>query len=286
MINLLLCGNEKVFDGALSELISITNKTKETINCYIFTADLTRIKPQYEAIKDKQISFLEEVIKTKNISNRVQKVDVTEYYEKELGHSINEQTSYTPYAMLRLLVDLVPNMPDKILYLDIDMMVAKDISQLYNIDITEYEYAAAKEFMGKFFVKWDYINSGMLLLNLKKIKETKLFEKSRELVRTKKMVCVDQDAIYRTTTSKLILPRIYNEQIRFNKKDTVVCHFCKRLIYYPYPRIVNYKQWQVEKVHKVLRCHAFDKDLEEYVKWKNKYNNISNMEGKNDKHTV
>lgn len=27
MINLLLCGNEKVFDGALTELISITNRT-------------------------------------------------------------------------------------------------------------------------------------------------------------------------------------------------------------------------------------------------------------------
>ena len=29
MINILLCGNIKVFDGALTELISITNKTKE-----------------------------------------------------------------------------------------------------------------------------------------------------------------------------------------------------------------------------------------------------------------
>ena len=30
MINILLCGNKKVFDGALTELLSITNKTKET----------------------------------------------------------------------------------------------------------------------------------------------------------------------------------------------------------------------------------------------------------------
>ena len=47
MINLLLCGNEKVFDGALTELISITNRTHESIKCYIFTAELTRIKPEY-----------------------------------------------------------------------------------------------------------------------------------------------------------------------------------------------------------------------------------------------
>ena len=47
MINILLCGNEKVFDGALTELISITNKTKEPVNCYIFTMDLTRVKQEY-----------------------------------------------------------------------------------------------------------------------------------------------------------------------------------------------------------------------------------------------
>ena len=58
MINLLLSGNEKVFDGALTELISITNKTKEEINCYILTMDVSRIKKEYTAITDKQVDFL------------------------------------------------------------------------------------------------------------------------------------------------------------------------------------------------------------------------------------
>ena len=44
MINLLLCGNQKVFDGALTQLISITNRTTETIKCYIFTMDVSKIK--------------------------------------------------------------------------------------------------------------------------------------------------------------------------------------------------------------------------------------------------
>ena len=274
MINILLAGNKKVFDGVLTELISITNKTKEAINCYIFTMNLERLNEEYTAIEDKQIDFLNDVIKTKNLENRVQKIDVTKIYEETLGNSINEKTKYTPYAMIRLLADLVPNMPDKVLYLDIDMMAAKDISELYNIDIADYEYAAAKEFLGKFFVHWDYINSGMLLLNLKKIKETRLFEKARELIRTKKMICVDQDAIYKSTTKKMILPRIYNEQISFNKKETVICHFCKRLLWFPYPRIRNYKQWNIENVHKELNCHVFDNDLNEYLKWKKEYENL------------
>lgn len=271
MINILLCGNQKVFDGALTELISITNKTKETIKCYIFTMDVSRIKPEYTCITDEQIKFLNKVVKSKKQENEVIKLDITNLYEEEFGNCKNETAYCTPYTLLRLLADLVPEMPDKILYLDIDMMAGDDISKLYNIDVSEYEYAAVREKYGSIFIWPDYINAGMLLLNMKKIKETGLLEKARDLIKTKKMLFADQDAIYRSTTKKLLLPRIYNEQSKFNKKDTVICHFCKRLLLLPYPRTENYKQWHIEQVHKLLKCHAFDKDLDEYVKLKEEY---------------
>ena len=270
-MNILLCGNQKVFDGALSELISITNKTKEVVTCYIYTMELTRIKPEYTSIKDEQIEYLNKVVKTKNPENRVIKVDVTDLYEKEFGNCKNENAYCTPYTLLRLLADLVPEMPDKVLYLDIDMMAGDDISKLYNIDIKDYEYAAVKEKYGSVFIWPDYINAGMLLLNMKKIKETGLLEKARELIKNKKLLFADQSAIYYSTTKKLLLPRIYNEQSKFNKKDTVICHFCKRLLWKPYPHTENYKQWHIDEVHKILKCHAFDNDLEEYVKLKREY---------------
>ena len=204
-MNILLCGNGKVFDGALTELISITNKTKEAITAYIFTMDLSRIKPEYTSIKDEQIEFLNEVVKTKNSKNQVIKVDITDIYEKEFGHCKNEDAYCTPYTLLRLLADLVPDMPDKLLYLDIDMMANGDISELYNTDITEYEYAAVKEKYGSVFIWPDYINAGMLLLNMKKIKETGLLVKARELIKNRKLIFADQSAIYYSTTSKLFI---------------------------------------------------------------------------------
>lgn len=270
-MNILLCGNGKVFDGALTELISITNKTKETVTCYIFTMELTRIKPEYTAINDEQIEFLDRVIKTKNPENSVTRIDVTDLYEKEFGKCKNENAYCTPYTLLRLLADLVPEIPDKILYLDIDMMAGDDISKLYNIDVTDYEYAAVKEKYGSVLLYPDYINAGMLLLNIKKIKETGLLEKARTLIKNKKMIFADQDAIYHSTTKKLLIPRKYNEQSKFNRKDTVICHFCKRLLWRPYPHTENYKQWNIEQVHDILKCHTFDDDLEEYVKLKKEY---------------
>ena len=235
MINLLLCGNKKVFDGALTQLISMTKRTQETINCYILTMDLSRLKPEYVCITDEQVEFLNEVIKSKNPQNKVTKIDVTKLYEEEFMKCKNESAYCTPYTLLRLLIDEIPNIPDKILYLDIDMMIGDDISKLYNIDIDGYEYAAVREII------------------------------------TRKLLFADQDAIFWSTTKKKLLPRKFNEQSKFNRKDTVVCHFCKRLLLKPYPHTENFKQWNVEEVHNILKCHAFDEDLEEYLKLKDKF---------------
>ncbi len=274
MINLLLCGNEKVFDGALSQLVSIINRTKSAINCYIFTMDATRLNENFKPITDQQVKFLDKVIKRKNISSSVKKVDVTDIYNKEFMGSKNETAYCTPYTLLRLLSDLVfENIEniEKLLYLDIDIMVGGDIAKLYDIDIEGYEYAAVKEKYGCWMIRPDYINAGMLLFNMKEIRKTKLLEKSRILIRKRKLLFADQDAIFWSTTKKKIIPRIYNEQSKFNKKDTIICHFCKRLMWFPYPHTENYKQWNIEQVHSVLKCHYFDKDLEEYVTLKNEF---------------
>ena len=87
----------------------------------------------------------------------------------------------------------------------------------------------------------------------------------------RKLLFADQDAIFWSTKKKKLLPRIFNEQSKFNKKDTVICHFCKRLMLTPYPHTENYKQWQIEEIHKYLKCYAFDEDLEEYKKYKKEY---------------
>ena len=183
----------------------------------------------------------------------------------------NESAYCTPYTLLRLLIDEIPNIPDKILYLDIDMMAAKDIAELYNTNIKEYEYAAVKEKYGSKIIRPDYINAGMLLLNLNKIKETSLLEKARALIKKRKLPFADQDAIFWSTTSKLLLPRKFNEQASFRRQDTVICHFCKRLMYKPYPHTENFKQWQIDGIHKELKCFRFDDDLNECLEWKKEF---------------
>lgn len=128
-----------------------------------------------------------------------------------------------------------------------------------------------KKNIGCWIIRPDYINAGMLLFNMKKVKETGLLDKARQKIRKHKMLFADQDAIFWSTTKKKILPRIYNEQSKFNKKDTIICHFCKRLMWLPYPHTENFKQWNIKEVHSVLKCHTFDKDLEQYIELLKEY---------------
>lgn len=270
-VNILVCGNNKVFDGILTLLISILNKTNAIIILYIFTMDVTRLKKEFIKIDNRQIKFLKKVLKEKSPKSKIKLIDVTDIYDKEFKNCPNEKAYCTPYTLIRLLGDLVPEIPDKILYLDVDIMANDDILKIYNIDIDNYEYAAVKEKYGCWLIRPDYINAGVLLLNMKIIKETKLFEKGREMLKKKKLVFADQDAIYWNTTKKKLLPRRFNEQSKVNGKKTILCHFSKRLRFLPYPHTTNYKQWNIDKIHKEMHCHAFDDDLNEYLKWKGEF---------------
>lgn len=268
-MNLLFCGNSKVFDGVLTCLLSIVKRTTENVrlNVFLFTMDVSRIKADYVPITDAEVDFLQNILRKYNPKSTVKKVDVTQLYEENFAGSPNEGAYCSPYTLIRLFADLVPQMPDKILYLDADVMFNRDARLLYDIDVTDYEYAAANDHYGKYLIRHDYINAGVLLLNMKKIRQTGLFEKARKLICTKKLVFADQSAIIRSTTRKKLLPQKFNDQ-KFLHKHTVVRHFSKRLFWLPYPHTDNIKQWQVDKVHKVFRYHAFDDIYEEYLHYK------------------
>lgn len=265
MVNILFCGNDGVFDGFLTCALSIMKRSASTepYSFYIFTMQLTRISPKYTQMSEEHIKLFDKVIKRYNPSNRVIVHDVSDLYEKEFSHCANEGAYCSPYTLIRLLADEV-EMPDKLLYLDADIMFNRDIHLLYDIDVGEYEYAAARDHYGKYLLYPNYINAGVLLMNVKRMRETKIFERARELLRQKKLVFADQSALIRSTTKRKVLPQKFNDQ-KFLHKHTVIRHFSKRLFWLPYPHTENIKQWQVDKVHKIFRYHCFDDILDEYL---------------------
>ncbi len=279
MVNILFCGNHKVFDGMLTCALSILKRTesKEPFCFYVYTMDVSHIKADFTPVTDRQMEFFESVIKEYNSENSCIKIDVSDIYKQEFDKCPNESAYCSPYTLIRLFADMVDGMPDKLLYLDADIMFNRDIHLLYDIDIEGYEYAAARDHYGKYLIKPNYINAGVLLFNMKHIKESGLLAKARELIRTKKLVFADQSAIIRATTKKKMLPQRFNDQ-KFLHSHTVVRHFSKRLFWLPYPHTANIKQWQVGEVLRIFKYKQFDDILFEYIYLKNKYERSENTD--------
>ena len=272
MIDILFSGNEKVFDGILTCMLSILKRTdtKKAFRFFVYTMDVTRIKPEYTPISDRQIAYLNEIAKEYNYRNHIIKIDVTDLYEKEFGHCPNEGAYCSPYTLLRLLADMIEDMPDKLLYLDVDLLFNRDIMLLYNIDITGYEYAAARDHYGKYLLNPNFINAGVLLLNMIEIRKTGLLEKARTLIKKRKLLFADESALYKSTMRKKMLPQRFNDQ-KFLHRHTVVRHFSRRLFYLPYPHTDNVKQWLISDIHKIFGYYAFDDILYEYLYWKKNF---------------
>lgn len=266
MINILFAGNEKMFDGLLTCMLSILKRTKtqEPFCFYIFTMDVSHLRPDYRPIQARQTAFLQRVVQDYHPQNCVKTIDVTRLYQQEFASCPNESAYCSPYTLIRLLADLVEDLPDKLLYLDADILFNRDICLLYDTDVSKVEYAAARDHYGKYLISPQYVNAGVLLFNMKEMRRTGILRRARELLRQKKLTFADQSALIRCTTCKKMLPQRFNDQ-KFLHKHTVVRHFSKRLFWLPYPHTANIKQWHVSQVHKIFKYYAFDDILFEYI---------------------
>ena len=270
MINLIYCGNDKVFDGLLISLLSASKHTKDALRAYVLTMDLSDIDPKYQPITEAHRKFIEEVLQKENKESTVTLIDITDIYKSSMLNSKNLKNHFTPYAQLRLFADMIPEIPYKIIYLDTDTIVNGDLKELFKIDITDYELACVDDLYNwlnpyRWKVK-HYFNSGVLLLNMKAIRKTKLFKNSREMVATKKMFSPDQDALNFIVKKKLVLPNKFNAKDKYYD-EIIVHHFCNvRKKHHFFFRV---KPWMVDLVKE--KMSAYNDLLDEYVELKKQF---------------
>ncbi len=266
MTDILFCGNDGVFDGMLTCMLSILMRTEraEPFHFHIFTMDVTHLDDRYFPLTKEHIALCRRAVKEFNKDNRVTVYDVTELYMKHFSGCPNEGAYCSPYTLIRLFADRVRGIPDKLLYLDADIMFNRDVSLLWDTDIEGFEYAAARDHYGKYLISPNYINAGVLLFNMAEARRTKLFQKARWWIKHKKLTFADQSALIRSTTKKKMLPQRFNDQ-KFLHRHTVVRHFSKRLFWLPYPHTDNIKQWHIDKVHSVFGYRQFDDIYEHYL---------------------
>lgn len=270
-MNILYCGDKYISDGLVISVLSLAKNISDALNVYILTVSLKTDEKNYEPVSRELAKALDRRVKEKNAASSVTLIDISELFaaDKPLA---NMGTRFTPCCMLRLFADKVAELPDKILYLDNDVVCRRDCTELYGTDVENYEVAGALDYYGKWFfrknaLRLDYLNSGVLLLNLSKIRETGLFEKCRRRCRDKKMFMPDQSAINKLARYKKVIPRCCNEQRKL-RHDTVLQHFTTSFRFFPWFHSVSVKPWQADRMHKVLGIYEYDGLLGEYNRFK------------------
>lgn len=122
-----------------------------------------------------------------------------------------------------LLADILPETVHKVLYLDADIVVRHDLSDLWNTDLTGKALAAVSDQYAPdevcrrlgYPIEKGYFNSGVILFNLDYFRQHGITDKLISFIKThpEQLGCPDQDTLNAVLhNEKIDLPIIYNVQ--------------------------------------------------------------------------
>lgn len=228
MMNIAFCINRKFIQQLCTTIISILENNNCNITVYILHSELVK----------KDILNIELLkLKYNNLEIKFIKVDKKNFrnLKNNLKHISIE--TYFRYAIAELIKE------EKCLYLDADIIVCGNLESLYNEDIKDYYCAGIKdlyiEYLNykekiEFKINELYINAGVLLLNLNKMREDNIYQKllkNTELYKDK-IEYQDQDIINITFRNKILeVDSIYNFTTKniedeINKSErAIIIHF-------------------------------------------------------------
>jgi lipopolysaccharide biosynthesis glycosyltransferase len=214
-INIAFCFNENLWMqvGVTITSLLCTAEEKCCYNIYcVVPASMNQTKKNILKAQVKKYSPLS-MINFLTVTNQLDSVEPAE----------NRATCYR-----LLLPNLLPDV-DKVIYTDIDVIFNDDLQELDKIDISKYYVAGVRDFYkndknlrrktrkiyseyGLYDIsdKGQYINAGVLILNLKKIRQDDIDKKWFELINID-FPYIDQDIINITCAGNiLLLPYYYN----------------------------------------------------------------------------
>jgi len=157
------------------------------------------------------------------------------------GKDIYSHTFYCPHVTsigtVRMMIPrLLPNDVKKALYLDSDILVLKDLKELYDTDLGKYYAAMGWDNKYLYLPRgkkkgFEYFNSGVILMDLDKWRKDDISEKIIDYITSRTLILPDQDAINKILHGKIkVFDPKWNNQyclgILFTKlSDTGIIHY-------------------------------------------------------------
>ena len=230
-------------DDAYIPFLAVTIQSlSENIN----NKNLYKLRILYTSINQENQN---EIKKYENDNIKIEFVNVQNNLEKLEGNLLTRDY-YSNATYYRVLIPNLYPEYDKVLYLDADIVILDDIAKLYNKNIGNYliagvsehwfdQYRELQEYAEKVIGVSSYkkyINAGIMLMNLKKLRELKFEEKFIHLLENVKYVFAqDQDYFNRICKGRIKYLKEY-----WNASGYIYDKTNPKIIHY-----TVYKPWQL-----------------------------------------
>ncbi len=241
MIHIACCSNEKLAPmfGVVVTSVGI-NVTSDDVMMYLL----------HNGLKDNTVKRLKKIADRYNVRLKFLEIDL----EILKDCPTNEKIHYgniMMYARL-LLSSMLPDL-DKVIYLDCDLVVCKDLKSLWETDVNDVAVAMApdfwyqdKETLSRLGISNNYLNSGVIVMNLDYWRKHDVQNKLLSYIINKgnELIYNDQDALnailqderrqlpvkYNVTPHYFHrnldnYPKEMHEEIRDARIDPVVFHY-------------------------------------------------------------
>lgn len=190
IMNIIFCINNTYVRFVSVTILSILENNKSNIKFYVLSNDIDAYSKKH--LKKLIGGYPNASIEFMYVENKI-------FLDFKLNIKYISVETYYRYV----IADFFPNM-DKCLYLDADVIVNGDLNKFYNTNIDNYYCAGVKDlyiqeidYTQKIGLRGLYINAGVMLFNLYKIREDnmihKLFDNTRKM--KDKIIYQDQDVI-------------------------------------------------------------------------------------------
>lgn len=225
------------YTGLLDNRIKVNTTKIDNIIDIVFIMDTKYFLCSYIAItslihsKNKNSGYNINIIHT-NLSDRqcflLSLLENTDIHINIIGFNAKKYADIknvyhiTNTALIKFDIPNIFKNLNKILYIDGDILVQQDLSGLFDIDLKDNYIAATKEMQAtlrgydKIVGTQHYINSGVMLINLKKMREDNIPQKmiNKKMNQPETWKCMDQDVFNYICDGKIhFLDVAYNNTI-------------------------------------------------------------------------
>lgn len=225
-IHIAFACNDNYLFGAEVMISSVMHHTRRNVFFHLLTFSLSDVGVQH----------IERVVSL-YANARLQVVHGMDL-EVNANHSISYLSNET-YCRL-MTPAMLPNV-EKLLYLDIDLLIRGDVAELYDTDLSGYLVAGVEEeqmrgngYPSAIGMKRaeNYVNAGVLLMNLKALRDSGCGDEMLRRITGNTFRFADQDILNLTCEGRVLaLPRRFNFNLYYyrvykrERANSVIIHF-------------------------------------------------------------